>query len=60
MKTKSAAILTIYRISDMSPNGRREIIKWLLTQIATIEKYHHVNGGKAGFPKRYTARYLYR
>lgn len=54
--TKSAAILTVYDISNMSPKGRNAIIKWLKQQISNIEKYHKV----PGFSKRYTARYLYK
>ena len=54
-KVKSAAILTVHDISDMTPKGRRSIIKWLRRQADDIEKYHKV----PGFSKRYTARYLY-
>lgn len=55
-KEKSAAILTVYDISDMSPKGRRDIINWLKKQISNIEKHHE----KPGFAKRYTARYIYK
>ncbi len=57
-KEKSAAILTVYGISDMTSKGRRDVVKWLNNQIKNIQKYHHVKGEK-GFAKRYTARYLY-
>lgn len=59
MKEKSAAILTVFDISGMTPKGRNSIIKWLKNQINNIQKYHHVKG-KPGFGKRYTARYLYK
>ena len=55
-KEKSAAILTVHGISEMSPKGRKEIIKWLKNQIKNIEKYHK----DPGFAKRFTARYLYK
>ena len=54
-KEKSAAILTVHRISDMTPKGRKDIIKWLESQIDNIKKYHK----NPGFASRYTARYLY-
>jgi hypothetical protein len=58
-KEKSAAILTVYGISEMTPKGRKAIIDWLKHQISNIQKYHHVKG-EAGFSKKYTARYLYK
>ena len=58
-KVKTAAILTVYDISEMTPTGRKAICDWLRQQIKNINKYHHVNG-KKGFAKRYTARYLYK
>jgi predicted dithiol-disulfide oxidoreductase (DUF899 family) len=54
-KTKSAAILTVYDISKMTPKGRADIIAWLRLQVSYIKKYHK----KPGFAKRYTARYYY-
>lgn len=58
-KEKSAAILTIFDISKMTPKGREAIINWLKQQVNNIKKYHHVNG-KEGFAHCYTARYLYK
>lgn len=58
-KEKSAAILTVYDISKMTPSGRKAIVQWLKNQINNIQKYHHVKG-KEGFGHRYTARYLYK
>jgi hypothetical protein len=55
-KEKSAAVLTVHRISDMTPKGRRSVIAWLKQQVSNIEKYHK----DPGFASRYTARYLYR
>lgn len=55
MTRKSAAILTIYDISNMTPKGRKAVLGWLKRQIKDIEKYHKV----PGFSKRFTARYLY-
>lgn len=54
-KGKSAAILTIFNISKMTPKGREDIINWLKQQIENIQKYHKT----PGFEKRYRARYLY-
>lgn len=58
-KEKSAAVLTVYDISKMTPTGRKAICDWLRQQISNINKYHHVKG-KPGFAARYTARYLYK
>ena len=54
MKFKSAAILTIHRASEMSPCGRRDIVKWLRRQIWFLERdYKQLSA-------RYTARFLYK
>ena len=55
MKEKSAAILTVHKISEMTPKGRKAIIRWLKRQVENIEKHHK----DPGFASRYTARYLY-
>ena len=55
-KPKAAAVLTLHRISDMTPKGRRDIIRWLQKQIGHIRKYHK----NPGFAARFTSRYLYR
>lgn len=54
-KEKSAVILTVFDISDMTTAGRRAIIKWIRSQADNIEQYHK----DPGFSKRYTARYIY-
>lgn len=54
MKTKSAAILTVFDAAKMSAKGRRDIVKWLQCQIKTLK-----NDSKQLAP-RWTVRYLYR
>jgi hypothetical protein len=53
-KLKSAAIITIHGVGDMTPKGRREIAKWLR---------HHadmmVAEGKNYTKGRFTGRYQY-
>lgn len=53
---KSAAVLTVFDISKMTDQGRRDIILWLRNQIKNIQKYHK----NPGFASRWTARYLYK
>lgn len=53
-KPKAAATLTIHRMADMTPSGRRRIAQWLRDQVGWIEAY-----GKELSP-RFTARYLYK
>ena len=54
-KEKSAAILTVFDIGQMTDRGRKAVLTWLKNQIRNIEKYHT----KPGFASRYTARYIY-
>lgn len=54
-KEKSAAILTVFNISEMTEKGRAAIIDWIRQQAIYIRKYHKT----PGFASRYTARYLY-
>ena len=51
---KSAAVLTVFRVSEMTPNGRRDILRWLQRQMRFIKR------DSKQLAKRYTARYLYR
>lgn len=51
---KSAAILTIHRAPDMSPEGRRDIASWLRRQAGFLER------SAKQMASRYTARYIYR
>lgn len=53
MKTKTAAVLTVYDAAKMSAKGRRDIIRWLERQTETIKNEHQ------SLAKRWTARYLY-
>ena len=52
-KEKSAAILTIKEAADMTPDGKKEIARWLRRQAKFLEQY----GGE--YATRFTARYLY-
>ena len=51
---KLAATLTIHRMADMTPAGRRRLAQWLRDQVGWIEAY-----GKELAP-RFTARYHYK
>ena len=53
-KEKSAAIVTIFKASDMTKRGRKQIADWLRKQAKTLEQ----NADQLA--NRYTARYLYR
>lgn len=53
-KEKSAAIVTIKDAQDMTPEGRKDIARWLRRQAAFLEKHAEE------LSNRYTARYLYR
>jgi hypothetical protein len=51
---KSAAVITIKEVPEMSKRGRREVAAWMRKQADFLE-----SDGKS-FSKRFTARYLYR
>ena len=52
-KDKCAAIVTIHRAADMTPDGRRRIVGWLRNQARFLQNdYAHIG-------PRYTARWLY-
>jgi hypothetical protein len=54
MKTeKSAAIVTVHNVDDLSAQGKKDIANWLRRQARIIEKHADELEG------RYTARYLY-
>ena len=53
-KTKAAAILTIHRAAEMTPSGRRAILKWLEKQADFFRQYHKK------LSPRFRARYLYK
>lgn len=55
-KEKSAAVVTVFDASKMTPAGRKAIAKWLRGVSETLLKY----GIKPGFAKRWTSRYIYR
>jgi hypothetical protein len=50
---KSAAVVTIHRADEMTPEGRKEVAAWLRRQASFLTK----DGDKLA--KRFTARYLY-
>jgi len=50
---KVAASLTVYRIADMTPKGRKAICSWLRKLAADIQKEPE------SFAKMFRARYLY-
>lgn len=52
-KEKSAAVLTVVKPDEMTPEGRKEIAAWLRRQAAALIK----DGDR--YAKRFTARYLY-
>ena len=51
---KSAAIVTVFKASDMTPKGRKNVVKWLKQQADFIDKY------PKELSPRFTARYLYK
>lgn len=53
-KLKSAAIVTIHRASEMTPEGRREVAAWLRAHAQDLVKY----GDQ--YSRRFTGRYTYR
>jgi hypothetical protein len=52
-KSKSAAIVTVFRAPDMSKRGRKSVAEWLRRQAGFIES----DGDNLA--SRFTARYLY-
>jgi hypothetical protein len=52
-KIKAVAVLTVRRVPDMTPTGRKRIVRWLKAQASFIQNC----------PKKlgpiFTARYLY-
>lgn len=52
-KEKAAAIITIFDPANLSPKGKRAIVKWIREQATFIEKYNKEMG------PRFRARYLY-
>ncbi len=54
-KGKSAAILTLKRVPDMSDAGRKAIAAWLKRQALML-----VKDGKNYSETRFIARYMYR
>lgn len=54
-KEKSAAILTINRPADMSPQGAIEVARWLNKQRLILLNADN----RKALAKRYTARYIY-
>jgi hypothetical protein len=52
--SKAAAIVTIHKAANMTPEGKREIAAWLKKQAGFLLK----NADKMSL--RYTARYLYK
>lgn len=52
---KSAAIVTLHDIANMSDKGRKQIVKWLHQQASYVASKRTAKT----FAKRYTARYLY-
>jgi hypothetical protein len=53
MVQKTAATVVVHRVSEMTPEGRKAITKWLRRQAAWIDKY----GDQLAV--RFTARYFY-
>ena len=53
-KEKTAAIVTVFNLSDMTPAGRKRIAKWLRSRADVVEKH-----GDVQFAGRFTQRYLY-
>jgi hypothetical protein len=54
MAGKAAVILTIKDIPDMTPKGRREILKWLKQQVQFFEKDYDKLG------KTFVSRFFYK
>lgn len=54
MSEKSAAVLTIHRAADMTPEGRASVVAWLRRQARLLAR------SAPKLSRRYTARYLYR
>lgn len=52
-KEKSAAILTIKEAAEMTPEGKKDIARWLRRQAKFLEQ------SGAEYASRFTARYLY-
>jgi hypothetical protein len=53
-KEKSAAVISIFAASEMTPKGRREIAAWLRRHADML-----VKEGKKYTSGRFTGRYLY-
>lgn len=53
-KERSAVILTVKEAADMTPEGKKEIARWLRRQAKNLEQYG------TEYASRFTARYLYR
>lgn len=53
MIRKSAAIVTIHKADDMTPEGRKALADWLRKTAGELEKFG------SQYSKRFTGRYLY-
>lgn len=54
MTEKSAVILTVKDAQIMTPEGKKEIARWLRRQAKMLEQHGNE------YATRFTARYLYR
>ena len=54
-KDKTAAIVTVFNLSDMTLAGRKKIAQWLRSRAKVVEQH-----GDVQFAGRFTQRYLYR
>ena len=53
-KDKTAAVVTVFGLSDMTLAGRKRIAKWLRSRATVVEKH-----GDVQVAGRFTQRYLY-
>jgi len=53
VESKVAASVTVYRVADMTPKGRKEVCAWLRRLCAAIQRHPE------SFDKTFRARYMY-